>query len=312
MSLEGEFSNLGLEVVSNTDRYREDFTHYPVEPRIVVKAKSIDDVVNAVKLARKHGLSITPWGGGSSLGGVLWNKGGVVVDVSPMKRIVEFDEVNWVVHVEAGVVLDELNAFLAEKGFFFPPDPASSFVCTVGGAVVQGSGGMRCVKYGTMKDWVLALKVVLADGSIVRLGEPLFKNRAGYDLVRLIIGSEGTLGVVVEAWLKVLPLPRYKITRLLAFFYNEENIAEAILELRRHRIQPELAEYMDQRVLDALKTHFSLPVEGVGALLLDIAEYDLEEAMKVLSKAKIKVAQTGEEKEELYRARAFGGIAVSS
>jgi len=312
VTLEEEFSQSGLEVVSNTEKYREDFTHYPVEPRIVVKAKSTEEVVSAVTIARKHGLSLTPWGGGSSLGGVLWNKGGVVVDVSPMKRIIEFDDINWVVHVEAGVVLDDLNRFLSEKGFFFPPDPASSFVCTVGGAVVQGSGGMRCVKYGTMREWVLALKVVLPDGSIVKLGEPLLKNRAGYDLVRLMVGSEGTLGVVVEAWLKVIPLPRYKLTRLLAFFHDEAHIAEAILELRRHRIQPELAEYMDQRVLEALRAHFNLPVEGVGALLLDLAEFDLEEVKSVLSKAKIRIAQTEEEKEEFYRARAFGGVAVSA
>jgi len=92
VSLEEEFSQSGLEVVSNTEKYREDFTHYPVEPRIVVKAKSTEEVVSALTLARKHKLSLTPWGGGSSLGGVLWNKGGVVVDVSPMKRIIEFDD----------------------------------------------------------------------------------------------------------------------------------------------------------------------------------------------------------------------------
>lgn len=312
MSLEEQFVSAGLEVVSSREKYREDFTHFKIEPALVVKAATTEQVVKAVTLAGEHGLSVTPWGGGSSLGGALVNKGGLVLDLSAMNRILDFDEVNWVVHVQAGVVLEALNNYLLERGFFFPPDPASSFMATVGGAVVQGSGGMHCVKYGTMRDWVLALEVVLSDGEVVRLGEPLFKNRAGYDLVRLVVGSEGTLAVVTEAWLKVAPVPKYRVHRLLALFSKEEDVADAILELRRRRIQPEIAEYMDGRVLDALRANFNLPVEGVGALLLDVSEFDLEETKTVLSKASVKVANTEEEKEELIKARAYGGIAVSA
>jgi len=312
VSLEERLLAEGLEIVSSKEKYKEDFTHFRVEPALVARAFSTKQVAKAIKLAREHGLSITPWGGGSSLGGALVNKGGLLLDLSQMNRILEFDEVNWVVHVQAGVVLEALNNYLLEKGFFFPPDPASSFMATVGGAVVQGSGGMHCVKYGTMKDWVLALEVVLSDGEVVRLGEPLFKNRAGYDLVHLIVGSEGTLAVVTEAWLKVIPVPRYKVHRLLALFSKEEDVAEAILELRRRRIQPEIAEYMDGRVLEALRAHFDLPVEGVGALLLDVSEFDLDEAKSVLSRSSLRIANTEDEKAELIKARAYGGIAVSS
>jgi glycolate oxidase len=313
VTIEEELASLGVEVVGDTSKYREDFTHYLIEPRVVVKAKSVEDIVRALMVARRNGLSVTPWGGGTSLGGALYNRGGMILDMSQMNHIIDFDDINWVAHVEAGVVLDDLNRYLGQKGFFFPPDPASSFACTVGGAVVMGSGGMRCVKYGTMKDWVLALKVVLSDGTILILGEPLFKNRAGYDLVRLVVGSEGTLAIVVEAWLKVIPLPKYKVIRLLASFEDNIDVAEAIVGLRRNRIQPEIAEYMDFRVLRALSSHFNIKFEGgAGALLLDIPEYDLEEARRVLSKAKVRVAQSEEEAEELYRARAYGGIAVSA
>ena len=104
------------------------------------------------------------------------------------------------------MTIDHLNEQLAKKGFLFPPDPASSPWCTIGGAIAENSGGMKCFRYGTVKDWVLALRVVLSDGSVLKLGEPLPKNRVGYDLVHLMCGSEGTLALITEAWLKICPL----------------------------------------------------------------------------------------------------------
>src|SRR5204863_449991 len=134
------------------------------------------------------------------------------------------------------LLLGDLNQALRKEGFFFPPDPASSFLCTVGGAIAESSGGMRCVRYGTMRDWVLALRVVLANGRSVTLGEPLAKNRVGYDLVHLMIGSEGTLGVVTEAHLKILPVPSVPFVRMLVTFDDWPSAGRAIQELRRRQV----------------------------------------------------------------------------
>ena len=147
---------------------------------------------------------MVPRGAGTSLTGASSSHSSVVVDFSKnMCRILKIDSVNWYVHLrEAGVVLDDLNQQLKSLGFFFPPDPASAPWCTVGGAISENSGGMRCFRYGTMKDWILALKIVLSDGSIAKVGEALPKNRVGYDFVHLLCGSEGTLAIIAEAWLR--------------------------------------------------------------------------------------------------------------
>lgn len=309
--IEDEFRREGLEIVEDLERYKEDMGQFKNNPLIVVKAKATEDVVKAVKIARKYKVPIVAWGAGSSLTGAPVTDNGILIDVSPIKFI-NLDDVNWVVHVGVGVVIDELNAYLKPKGFFFPPDPASSFLATIGGGISNGAGGMRCVRYGTFKDWVLALKVVLADGSVVKIGEPLTKNRAGYDLVRLFVGSEGTLGIITEAWLKVIPLPDYKIVRILAYFDNEENVAKAIIGIRKERILPEIAEYMDQKTLMAVSQAFNIPIEGVGALLIDVPEFQLNKLLSLLNSlnAKVIIAEDEEKKEELYRIRVFAPIAV--
>ncbi|MEM0372999.1 MAG: FAD-linked oxidase C-terminal domain-containing protein [Sulfolobaceae archaeon] len=306
-----ELEKEGLTIGDN-NKYKEDMASYKVEPIAVVIAKSTEDVVKAVKIARKYKVPIIPWGAGTSVTGALAGKG-LIIDVSSI-RFFEFDDVNWVVHVGVGVVVDELNSFLRSRGFFFPPDPASSFLATVGGCVANGAGGMRCVRYGTFRDWVLSLRVVLADGSVVRFGEALGKNRAGYDLVRLFVGSEGTLGIITEVWLRVIPLPDYKVFRILAYFNDEESVARAIIGIRRERILPEIAEYMDFRILDALKTQFRIEVKGKAALLIDVPEYQLNKLLKILNNLadEIKIAESEEEKEELYKARAYAYLAVKS
>jgi len=311
MDLKEEILSEGL-VLEDSEKYKQDMGYFTGNPKVVVSVRNTEEVVKALKIARKYGLSVTPWGSGTSVTGAAMSDG-LVIDLSKMNKILDFDDVNWVIHVEAGVILEELNSFLRERGFFFPPDPASSFLCTVGGAIAEGSGGMRCVRYGTMKDWVLALKVVLADGSTVKLGEPLPKNRAGYDLVKLMVGSEGTLGIITEAWLKVIPLPEYKVHRILAFFNNEDEIANTIYNIRKERLQPEIAEFMDYRVLNALKEvfEFNIEIDGIGALLLDIPDFQLDRALSLI-KGKVKIAKSDEEREEFYKLRSYSGLAVRS
>ncbi|WP_054845007.1 FAD-binding oxidoreductase [Sulfuracidifex tepidarius] len=313
MDIQSELKKIGLEL-KDVEGYTEDMGYFKGEADAVVLARSTEDVVKVMRFANEKGIPVIPWGRGTSVtGAVTAIKGGIIIDMSPMNRIIDFSDEDWIIHVEAGVVLDEINAFLRPRGFFFPPDPASSFMCSIGGATSEGSGGMHCVKYGTMKDWVLATRMVLPDGTTVKVGEPLHKNRVGYDLTHLVIGSEGTLGVITEVWLKVVPIPSYKIKRVLAFFDSEEDIGRTIINLRKNRVQPEIAEYMDLKVLEAVKRSFNIETHGVGALLIDVPEFETEKlSMSLSNPSYVKVAESEEEKEELYKARSYAYLAVKS
>jgi len=207
-------SLLGTESVFDDEeelkKHSIDMADFAGNPLLIVKPRTTEEVSKVVEYAYSKGIGVVPWGAGSSLTGAAIADNAIVVDMSRFDKIIEINDVEWYLRVEAGVILDALNNRLKEHGFFFPPDPASSFICTVGGAIAEGSGGLRCVRYGTVKDWVLALKVVLPNGKVAVLGEPLSKNRAGYDLVHLFVGSEGTLGIITEAWLRITPIPHEK------------------------------------------------------------------------------------------------------
>ncbi|WOE51053.1 FAD-binding oxidoreductase [Sulfuracidifex metallicus] len=312
MDIQRDLSKLGL-MLGDPEKYAEDMGYFKGKPEAVVIARGVEDVRKTLEIAREKAIKVTPWGKGTSVTGAAITNGGILIDLSNMNKILEFSDEDWTIHVEAGVVLDDINKFLKPRGFFFPPDPASSFMCSVGGATSEGSGGMHCVKYGTMKDWVLAVKVVLPNGEVVKIGEPLQKNRVGYDLVHLMVGSEGTLGIITEVWLKVIPIPDYKVLRVLAFFNKEDDISRTIINLRKNRIQPEIAEYMDSKVLEALKKSFNIETEGVGALLIDIPEFSLEKLKESLHNSiLVKIAENEDEKEELYKARSFAYLAIKA
>jgi glycolate dehydrogenase FAD-linked subunit len=228
--------------------------------------------------------------------------------------VLKVDTVNWHVRAQVGVTLEALNKRLEKDGFFFPPDPASSSLCTVGGAVAEGSGGLRCVKYGTVKDWVVALRVVLPNGRISNFGEPLAKNRAGFDLVHLMVGSEGTLGVVTEAWLKIIPLPKATPKRLLLTYDDWRSASDAICQLRASRIMPHIFEFLDKETIQAvnksLGTHED---EAEATLIVDIEEASLAEAMAIFKRnrpGKIVVAKDAEEAEAFYQIRAMSYLAI--
>ncbi|BBD73873.1 FAD-binding oxidoreductase [Sulfodiicoccus acidiphilus] len=302
----------GLEV---EEREREDFAGYKLRPTLIVYARSEEDVVRVVKYARERRIPLVPWGAGTSLTGATSCEGCILLDLSKMDKILEINDVDWYVRVQPGVNLARLNEELERKGFFLPPDPASSFLCSVGGAVVEGSGGMRAVKYGSFKEWVLAVRVVLADGTAVKLGEPLRKNRAGYDLVHLMVGSEGTLGVLTEAWLRITPLPRKKVITVMAFLRDSEAAANVILGLRKARVLPEFSEYMDVDVIKALNRHLSAGLkesEG-GVLLIAVEEDQLDDVLNVVKvNSQELVMAEGEEAEKLYSLRAQAAIALKA
>jgi glycolate oxidase subunit GlcD len=298
------------------DDYSHDMADYEATPLVVVKPRSEAEVAMVVRLARETSTPILVRGAGSSLTGAAVLEGALVIDTRNMNRVVKVDTVNWYVQVQAGVSLEDLNKELKPHGFFFPPDPASSYICTVGGAIAEGSGGLRCVKYGTMKDWVVALRVVLSNGLVARFGEPLAKNRAGFDLVHLMVGSEGTLGVVTEACLKIIPIPSVSTKRFLVTFDDWESTGEVIKRLRSSKIMPHLFEFMDRDVIHALNDKMSMSFdESEATLLVDVEEGSATAATEIFRECgakKVMLARDEEEAESFYQARTMAYLAVKS
>jgi glycolate oxidase subunit GlcD len=301
---------------SSLEEYKRDMADYEGTPIVVVRPNTEIEIVKIVELANKIGIPIVPRGAGSSLTGASVLDGAMVLDMRSMNRILKIDTVNWYVQVQPGISLDDLNQELKKRGFFFPPDPSSSYICTVGGAIAEGCGGLKCLRYGTMKDWVIAVRIVLPNGEMVRFGEPLSKNRAGYDLVHLMIGSEGTLGIIIEAYLKIIPLPTTLIRRMLVSFDDWNSVSKVIEEIRKSKIMPNLLEFLDKDHIVALNQKLQLNLEEAEAMLLiDVEEPKLQEAISIINTCgakKIIVARDEEEAEKLYQVRAMAYLAIKN
>jgi glycolate oxidase len=298
------------------DDYSRDMAEYEAVPLVVVRPSSESEVAKVVGVANRTKTPILARGAGSSLTGAAVLEGGIILDMRKMCEVLEVDKVNWFVRVQPGISLWDLNAELKRHGFFFPPDPASSYICTVGGAISEGSGGLRCVRYGTMKDWVLSVRLVLASGKVVRLGEPLPKNRAGYDLLHLVVGSEGTLGVITEAYLKIIPIPEVPMRRFLATFDSWGPVGEAIIKMRSSGMLPGLFEFLDRDHIHALNVKLDKRLEEAEAtLIVDMEEPHYKEMVELLETCGAKavhVAKDDAEAEELYEIRANALLAVKS
>ena len=267
-------STLGKEKVITDPNIVAIYAREPVglegRPLAVVFPETVEDVRRLVRYAYKNSIPIYPQGSSTSLSGSsVPEKGGIVLSMERMNRIKEISLVDSVVVVEPGVRLGELNTVLAGKGYMFPVDPASQAVATVGGAVNSGAGGMRGAKYGTMRDWVNSLSVVLPDehGTLARIGCRTVKCRQGYDLTRLIVGSEGTLAIVVESILRIAPLPE-AASVVLAFFDEPEGPFNALAALKERAIQPLIAEYMDARTVEWASRDLELGYEARGHMLV--------------------------------------------
>ena len=295
------------------EEYSEDMAGFRATPAVVVRPASEGEVRKIVALASRTKVPLVPRGAGSSLTGASVTKGAIILDMRRMDAVLKVDTVNWYVRAQAGATLEDVNKRLEKDGFFFPPDPASSSICTVGGAIAEGSGGLRCVKYGTMKDWVLALRVVLPNGKVANFGEPLAKNRAGFDLVHLMVGSEGTLGVVTEAFLKIIPIPAIKTKRLLLTFDDWRSAGDAICALRKAKIQPHMFEFLDREVIRALNDKLHAGEEEAETLIVDIEEPSLETALEIFGRnrpRKVTIAKDDEEAERFYQMRSMAYLAV--
>ena len=252
--------------------YSSDASQVKGMPDYVVRPKSTDEVSRIVKLAYENNISITARGAGTGLaGGAVPLKGGIVLDMSGMNRILEIDIDNIQVVVEPGIIQDDLNNALKPYGFFFPPNPGSSAMCTIGGMIAYNASGMRCVKYGTTRNYIRDLEVVLADGSVIHTGSKMLKSAAGYDLTQLIIGSEGTLGIVTKAGLKIAPLPKTR-KLVIAAFENAEIAGKAVVKTFSNGVIPSACEILDRVSLQVLKRYdpnLVLPAEG-DVLLFEV------------------------------------------
>jgi glycolate dehydrogenase FAD-linked subunit len=264
------------------EAYRRDETAAvaPGQPRCVVSARSTDEVAATMRWASAHGVPVVPRGGGSGLaGGAAGIDGCVLLSLARMTTILELDPVNELAVAEAGVINADLDRAAAAHGLMYPPDPSSFEISTIGGNLATNAGGLRCVKYGVTRDAVLGLEVVLADGRVLRTGRRTIKGVAGYDLTSLFVGSEGTLGVITSATLRLRPRPAAPPTTVAASFPSFGAAARAVTAILQARLQPSLLELMDRATLRAIDDWKHLGFgDEVQALL--IAQDDTEDAAR--------------------------------
>lgn len=224
-------------------------------PLAAVRAASTADVSAALAWAHKHGVPVSVRGAGTGLaGGANAYPGGLIVSLADMTEIVEIDAANRTATVQAGVITAQLDAHAREVGLFFPPDPASARTSTVGGNIATNAGGLRCVAHGVTADSVAALVVVLADGRVMRTGARTRKNVVGYDLTRLFVGSEGTLGVVTEATVRLKPIPPGTPRTFRASFDTLEAAGSAVTAIVNGEAQPEVLELMDALSVEIIES----------------------------------------------------------
>jgi len=233
------------------EKYGKDETerlHY--NPEVVVKPRTAEEISALMKLCNQHLIPVTPRGGGTGLsGGALPHLGGLVIAMERFNSILEIDERNLQVTTEPGVITEVLQDAVKAVQLFYPPDPSSKGSCFIGGNIAENSGGPKAVKYGVVKDYVLNLEIVTPTGDIIWTGSNVLKNSTGYNLTQLLVGSEGTLGIVTKIVLKLIPLPKFDLL-MLAPFTSLEKASEAVSAIFRAGITPSAMELME---IDSIK-----------------------------------------------------------
>ena len=238
-------------------------------PLALVTARSIADVQETMRIATRHRIPVVPRGAGTGLaGGAIGSAGEIVLSTLGMTRILELNVDDELAVVEPGILNDDLNAALAPRGLWFAPDPASKAISTVGGNIATNAGGLLCAKYGVTREAILGLKIVLADGRLMTLGHRTVKGVTGYDLTALLIGSEGTLGIIVEATVKLQALPTGPKATIGAYFENIEQAARASAVITASRLRPAAMELIAQSALTGIGEFLGLDLGSRGSYLL--------------------------------------------
>jgi glycolate oxidase len=322
---------LGERCITN-EALRADYGHDHTEdlffvPEVVLKPETTEEVSKIMRFCYENNIPVTPSGARTGLsGGALPVHGGVVLSMERFNKIIEIDEKNHQVTVEPGVITQVLQEAVREVGLFYPPDPASKGSCFIGGNVSENSGGPKAVKYGVTKDYVLNLEVVLPNGEIIWTGANVLKNATGYNLTQLIVGSEGTLGVLTKIVLRLIPHPTDDLLMLVPF-YDAEKACEAVAAIFRAGITPSGLEFMER---DALlwtmqyETEATIEVKDNHAahLLIEVDGFDVDALMKTCEDImivlenfdtdEIMFAESQAQKDQLWKLRRKVGEAVKA
>lgn len=296
-------------------------------PELVVQPISTQEVSAILAYCNQHHIPVTPRGAGTGLsGGALPIMGGVVLDMKRMNKILNIDTANFQVTVEPGVITQVLQEYVNEHGLFYPPDPASKGSCFIGGNVAENSGGPKAVKYGTVKDYVLNMEVVLADGDIIWTGANVLKNATGYNLTQLLVGSEGTLGIVTKIVLRLIPAVKHNLLMLVPF-RSATAACQAVNAIMLAGITPSALEFMERDALEwtmkytgnqtinlptDIQAHLLIEVDGNN---MDVLYTDAEHITTVLQQydtGEILLADNEAQKTMLWSLRRKVGEAVKS
>ncbi len=305
--------------------YSYDATPIPIEravPSAVVFPEGKEDVIKLVEVCYEENIPIFPRGAGSGLtgGAVPTTEKGVVVSFERMTSF-EVDVDNATAKVQPGVVTYDFQRYVEKLGLFYPPDPSSFKYSTIGGNIAENAGGPRCLKYGVTREYVLGIEAVIKEGRVIRTGNPILKDVAGYDITKLFVGSEGTLGLLTEATLKLIPKPPARSTAL-ALFEDLESVGRAVTRIMTSGIFPSALEFMDRDAIRAVEEYkpVGLPTDVEALLLIEVdgpesaVREQIEEVGRLLSDmgVNIRVAGSEEEAQKLWTARKNLGPALGN
>ncbi|MEY5048981.1 MAG: hypothetical protein RLZZ175_2340 [Bacteroidota bacterium] len=286
-------------------------------PEVVLKPSTPQQISEILKTCNEYKIPVTPRGAGTGLsGGALPIFGGVLLSMEKFNKIIDIDEQNLQATVEPGVITQVFQETVAAKGLFYPPDPSSRGSCFIGGNLAESSGGPKAVKYGVTKDYVLNLEVVLPTGEIIYTGANVLKNATGYNLTQLLVGSEGTLGVITKVIFRLVPLPKLDVV-MLAPFKSSEQACAAVSAIFRAGITPSALEFMERDAIDWTIKYLDLDMqleEGIQSHLLievdgndmDVLMKEAEQIYEVLSQFEVEeilLADTSEQKAQLWKLR---------
>ena len=294
---------------------RDETSDLSAMPDILVRAESASDVSLVLGFCHAHGIPVIPRGAGTGVtGGAIPVGGGVVLSLEKMKSIIEIDRENMVAVVEPGAITRDIQEAAQAEGLMYPPDPASLESCSIGGNVAENAGGPRAVKYGVTKDYILGLEFVLPDGSIINTGGKIVKNATGYNVMGILIGSEGTLAVITKIFLRLIPAPMFTVDMLIPFS-SLHDAMEIVYSVLLNRIVPATMEFMERDAINLVAKFLGREVHfpDAGAHLLiqidgnseDNVHRDMEKigSLARIDQEKIIIAESPAQRERLWKAR---------
>lgn len=283
-------------------------------PDAVVFVENIEQVLKVLKIANEQMTPIICRGAGTNtVGACVPTHGGIVLNFSKMNKILEINPENMTARVQPGVVVGDLQKAVEKQGLFYPPDPSNLKISTIGGSIAQNSAGARCFKYGATKDYIIDMLVVMANGELIRTGSNTIKNATGYNLGSIFIGSEGTLGIVVEATIKLIPKPE-ETQVIMAYFDTVEDSIYAVNKIIEKQVFPATIDFMDKNAIQTVEKFYptGLLCDKESALIIELDGYNTEisrqreticEILRTNNAANIQYSRTKEEAEHIWAAR---------